>query len=123
MRDRSSSGLAHRSPPCSRASIRGSGPGPSRVAATAASPYVRSGPVLGPAPECLLHEAWPRRGATHLKRGGGLPPSTKTVALPAPPPAGVPAPPPAGGPPPPPAGGPPPPPPGRPPPPPPGRPP
>src|SRR4051794_41935727 len=90
MRDRSSSGLAHRSPPSGRASIEGSGPGPSRVAATAASPYMRSGPVLGPAPECLLHEAWPRRGATHLERGGGLPPPTKTVALPAPPPAGVP---------------------------------
>src|SRR5690349_22911157 len=29
MRDRWSSGLAHRPPPCSRASIRGSGPGPS----------------------------------------------------------------------------------------------
>src|SRR4051812_22073523 len=49
------------------------GSGPSRVAATAASPYMRSGPVPGPAPECLLHEAWPRRGATHLKRGGRLP--------------------------------------------------
>src|SRR5215210_7956693 len=46
-----------------------------------------------PRPQCLMHEAlaparrWPRRGATHLTRGGPSPPLTKTVALPPSPPA------------------------------------
>src|SRR5664280_1585128 len=34
-----------------------------------------------------MHEAQPRRDATHLKRGGIVPPKTKTVALPVSPPA------------------------------------
>jgi hypothetical protein len=34
----------------------------------AASPYMRS----GRSPECVMHEALPRRDATHLKRGGQL---------------------------------------------------
>src|SRR3546814_16459455 len=37
-----------------------------------------------------MHEARPRRDATHLKRGGPTPPMTKTVALPSSPPVGVP---------------------------------
>jgi hypothetical protein len=51
----------------------GLGPGLSCLAAMAASPYMRSGPQYRPAPECLMHEAWPRRHATHLKRGGVMP--------------------------------------------------
>src|SRR5664280_659513 len=34
-----------------------------------------------------MHEAQPRRDATHLKSGGVVPPKTKTVALPVSPPA------------------------------------
>jgi hypothetical protein len=37
-----------------------------------------------------MHEALPRRDATHLKRGGVTPPKTKTVALPVSPPAVMP---------------------------------
>ena len=44
------------------------------------------GSVAGPAPECLMHEAWPRQNTTHLKRGGLTLPMTKTVALPVSPP-------------------------------------
>jgi len=34
-----------------------------------------------------MHEAQPWRDATHLKRGGVVPPKKKTVALPVSPPA------------------------------------
>jgi hypothetical protein len=37
-----------------------------------------------------MHEAKPRRDATHLKRGGVVSPMTKTVALPLSPPAAMP---------------------------------
>ena len=88
MRVRSSSELRHRPGPfplCQRLRARfGSRAVLSRSRSCITLHAV--GSVAGPAPECLMHEAWPRQNTTHLKRGGLTLPMTKTVALPVSPP-------------------------------------